>query len=25
VYFKYTPITEAQAIAIGYNPANVFP
>lgn len=25
VYFKYTPITEAEAIALGYNPANVFP
>ncbi len=23
VYFKYTPITETQAIALGYNPANV--
>lgn len=25
VYFKYTPITETQAIALGYNPANVMP
>lgn len=25
VYFKYTPITEIQAIALGYNPANVLP
>lgn len=25
VYFRYTPITEAQAIALGYNPANVMP
>jgi len=23
VYFKYTPITEVQAIALGYNPANI--
>lgn len=23
VYFKYTPITEAQAVALGYNPLNV--
>lgn len=25
VYFKYTPITEVQAVALGYNPANVLP
>jgi len=25
VYFKYTPITQAQAVALGYNPANVMP
>jgi len=25
VYFRYTPITEAEAIAIGYDPANIMP
>lgn len=25
VYFKYTPISQTQAIALGYNPANVMP
>lgn len=25
VYFKYTPISETEAIALGYNPANVMP
>ena len=25
VYFKYSPITEAEAIALGYNPLNVMP